>query len=299
MNDFNSPAGTTADSLGREPQVCVSPMNPSPGGAAQLDRRVSCRPVGAWSTRDSCSPGLTPGAIIGRPSGTKKRAASRLTRSASVRPRRWDIVFRPSHASCFTVLLATIIMGNAFAQQSVTPRERLTAHTQASVLANELVTSIFDVQLRHLKENGLAELPLYTDIRTSRDRVDQLASNEMEQLTRLLKNLLTEPVEKRDELLAEARLTARQIAIAMMAQRQRLRGRLRTARTIMLVRQLIALEKQAIVATDRLKSLPNAERQRLAEQLVQSHLDLAVLFKQLMLVLRRATEMAAPDRISV
>ncbi|MEO8498730.1 MAG: hypothetical protein ABI614_27015, partial [Planctomycetota bacterium] len=80
--------------------------------------------------------------------------------------------------------------------------------------------------------------------------------------------------------------------------RQRLRGRLRTSRATILLRQMIDLEQQAIVATDGLKSLPDSERQRRAEQLVQSHLDLAVLFDQLTTMLQQATETVGLDRIS-
>ncbi|MDA1049013.1 MAG: hypothetical protein O3C40_00835 [Planctomycetota bacterium] len=195
------------------------------------------------------------------------------------------------------VLIVAATTGSAGGQQAVTPRERLEAHVQARVLAAELVTSIFDVQLHHLEENGLTELPIYLEIRVSRDKIDQLVSTDMTQLTQLLQALQSEDVVQRDKLLPEARTTARRIAVAMMSERQRLRGRLRTSRTMILVRQMIALERQAIVATTGLKSQPDSKRQRLAAQLVQTHLDLAALFEQLIEVLRQATATVGPDRI--
>jgi hypothetical protein len=198
----------------------------------------------------------------------------------------------------FALLIVLQASGIVGGQQTVRLSERIDEHAEARELANQLVTTIFDVQLRHLEANELAELPVYAEILVSRDRIKLLASTDMQQLTHTLQQLQSEDVERRDELLAEARATARRIVIAMMAERQRLRGRLRTSRTTILVRQMIALEDQAIVATERLKSQPDSEQHRLARELVQSHLDLAVLFDQLMILLQQATEVDGQERIS-
>ena len=200
--------------------------------------------------------------------------------------------------ACFAVLFVTLATAIASAQQSLIPRERLESHTQARALADELVTSVFDTQLRHLEENGMSDQPVYSQIRISRDKIQQLASHEMKQLTLLLENLQTSGGEGRAKQLAEARVAAREIAVAMMAERQRLRGRLRTSRTLDLLRQMIAVERQAIVVTEKQPSRPAPERQQSAEQLIQSHLDLGVLFEQLVLMLRQAEETVGPERIS-
>ena len=203
---------------------------------------------------------------------------------------------------CRTTSFALLIVGSAVGivggQQTVELRERIDEHARARALANQLVTTIFDVQLRHLEANGLAELPIYAEILASRDKIDLLASTEMEQLSQLLQRLQGKDVERRDELVAEARTSARRIAVAMMAERQRLRGRLRASRLIILARQMIALERQAIAATERLQAEPDSERRRLAGQLVQSHLDLAVLFDQLTTMLEQAKETVGQQRIS-
>jgi hypothetical protein len=196
------------------------------------------------------------------------------------------------------VLLFPPVIGVINAEETAPLSDRIVAHAQARDLATELVASIFDVQLRHLAENGLSEQPLYDEIRSSRDRIAQLASSEMEQLTVLLKKLQASPQDGRNELLADARVTARRIAVAMMAERLRLRGRLRTSRTLDLLRQMIALEQQAIVVTEGIPSRPVSEQLQSAEQLVQSHLDLAVLFDQLVLMLRQAEETVGLERIS-
>jgi hypothetical protein len=196
------------------------------------------------------------------------------------------------------VLLFPPVIGVINAEETAPLSDRIVAHAQARDLATELVASIFDVQLRHLAENGLSEQPLYDEIRSSRDRIAQLASSEMEQLTVLLKKLQASPQDGRNELLADARVTARRIAVAMMAERQRLRGRLRSSRTLDLLRQMIALEQQAIVVTEGIPSRPVSEQLQSAEQLVQSHLDLAVLFDQLVLMLRQAEETVGLERIS-
>lgn len=198
---------------------------------------------------------------------------------------------------CVAAFVATPTR-TARGQQPADLGERLDSHQQAKVLATELVTSIFDVQLRHLEENGLSERPLYAEIRASRDKIDQLASGEMEQLTALLQSVQANPDGNRDGLLAESRVAARRIAVAMMAERQRLRGRLRTSRTLDLLRQMIALEQQVIAATESLSSRPDTEQQQTASQIVQSQLDLSVLFEQLHLMLRQVEEVVGPERIS-
>jgi hypothetical protein len=185
------------------------------------------------------------------------------------------------------LLLFVSIAGNVRAQSSI----RLDAHRQARTLANELVASVFDSQLRHLDENGLDGLPIYAEIRTSRDRIEQLASVDMKQLTRLLTELQHDDVNNREELIASTRVAARRIAVAMMAQRQRLRGRLRASRTMLLVRQMMTIERQAIDATDEIKSQANAER------LIQSQLDQEALLEQLTQMLRRSNEMLGQERI--
>jgi predicted nucleic acid-binding Zn-ribbon protein len=195
-------------------------------------------------------------------------------------------------------LLFLPVIDVANAEDTTNLSDRIAAHSQARDLAIELVSSVFDVQLRHLAENGLSEQPLYNEIRSSRDRIDQLASDEMMQLTLFLENLQTSQGEDRNKLLAEARVTARRIAVAMMAERQRLRGRLRSSRTLDLLRQMIALEQQAIVVTEGIPSRPASEQLQSAEELIQSHLDLAVLFDQLTSMLRQTEETVGPERIS-
>ncbi|MBC8356944.1 MAG: hypothetical protein H8E66_33650 [Planctomycetes bacterium] len=199
--------------------------------------------------------------------------------------------------ACYVVLLVAAETGIAAAQQFVSVGNRLEAHTQARALANELVASVFDIQLRHLEENGLSEQSIYAEIRASRQKIDQLASQDMEQLTRLLTDLQTAQAAARSESLSKARVAARQVAVAMMAERHRLRGRLRSSRTIILARQMITLEMQAIAATDRLMSQPNSERRRPAQDVVQSHLDLDVLYDQLVLALQQGQEVIGQERI--
>ena len=204
----------------------------------------------------------------------------------------------PTRMLLFAVLILASVFRSASGQTSVTAPERLDAHTQAKTLAKELVTSIFDVQLRHLEENGLADRPQYLEIRESRDRIDQLATGEMEQLTTLLKSLQVAPNQTRNELLAESRVAARRIAVAMMSERQRLRSRLRASQTLVLLRQMVTLEQQAILVTEGLMSRSAKEQKRLAEQVVQSHLDLAVLFDQLVSMLRQTEETVGTERIN-
>ncbi|MEX0818852.1 MAG: hypothetical protein WD070_04645, partial [Pirellulaceae bacterium] len=87
------------------------------------------------------------------------------------------------------MILILSAAGIVDAQETAQLSDRIVAHTEARELANDIVTSIFNVQLRHLEENGLTGLPLYAEIRASRDKIDRLSSTEMEQLSQLLQEL--------------------------------------------------------------------------------------------------------------
>ena len=195
------------------------------------------------------------------------------------------------------VLLAATTVACAHGQQADATSDRLEAHLQARVLADGLVASIFDIQLRHLEENGLSDRSAYAEIQASRERIAQLASVEMEELTGLLVKLQATGKESQSELVSQTRAAARRVAISMMAERQRLRGRLRSSRTMILVRQMIALETQALAKTDRMKLSEGADRGSLVEQVIQSHLDLDVLYEQLVLMLQRGKDSIGQERI--
>lgn len=153
-----------------------------------------------------------------------------------------------------TILLFSFTIRIACGQSNVISTDQLEAHLKARALAEELVATIFNVQLRHLEENGLKNAAIYSEIRDSRDRVNQLATGQMTQLTLLLQNLEVSSTDSRAKLLGESRVAARRIAVAMMGERQRLRGRLRTSHTLELLRQMIAAEERAMLNTQVLAS---------------------------------------------
>ncbi|MCA9122493.1 MAG: hypothetical protein H6822_15190 [Planctomycetaceae bacterium] len=198
-----------------------------------------------------------------------------------------------------TILLFSFTIRIACGQSNVISTDQLEAHLKARALAEELVATIFNVQLRHLEENGLKNAAIYSEIRDSRDRVNQLATGQMTQLTLLLQNLEVSSTDSRAKLLGESRVAARRIAVAMMGERQRLRGRLRTSHTLELLRQMIAAEERAMLNTQVLASRSDTARLPLAEQVVQTHMDLSILFKELALLLEGANATVGPERVSI
>jgi hypothetical protein len=53
------------------------------------------------------------------------------------------------------------------------------AQEKARTLARELVSSVLDIQLRQLKENGLGERPIYKEILGMRKNIDVLVQDDM------------------------------------------------------------------------------------------------------------------------
>ena len=65
-------------------------------------------------------------------------------------------------------------------------RRRQHAEEQAQSLAEELIASVLDTQLRQLEENGLKSLPIYRDIAGMRANITMLAKEEMPAVVELL-----------------------------------------------------------------------------------------------------------------
>ena len=57
---------------------------------------------------------------------------------------------------------------------------------QARALAKELISSVLDVQLRQLEENGLGKLPVHAEITAMRGNIEGLVRQEMRGVVDLL-----------------------------------------------------------------------------------------------------------------
>src|SRR5688572_6381466 len=58
-------------------------------------------------------------------------------------------------------------------------RTKQDAQQRARSMARELMSSILEIQLAQLQENGLEKLPIYTEISSMRQNIDKLVENEM------------------------------------------------------------------------------------------------------------------------
>ncbi len=185
--------------------------------------------------------------------------------------------------------LALLLVGNVrvLIAQEPTANGLLKRHEQARSLAIQIVKEVFDTQLKQLEENRLSGMPIHAQILQARSNIERLTANEMQQLTQLLSRFQENDDERQFD---EARISARQIAVKMIAERQRLRVRSRSSRVLILLRQLIAVEEQSIESTQRLLADSSAEPTRPRQQLVQSHLDIAVLIDQLTHMLNQSVD---------
>jgi hypothetical protein len=129
-----------------------------------------------------------------------------------------------------TALAGLLVIGPGTDVRADELSQRTRAHKRATEIATQLVSSIFDVQLRQLDENGLQKTEIYDEIRSARSNVDRLASDEMAELTELLVNAQLLSGEELKQAIRDARVAARRIVIKLMAERKRLRQRLQTAR---------------------------------------------------------------------
>jgi hypothetical protein len=132
-------------------------------------------------------------------------------------------------------------------------------------LARELVLNLLDVQLQQLEENGLTDRPLFQDVKTMRQNIDGLIEAEMSEVVTLLLQAQADQTDKRDETFLEARRKIGEVLARLLAERQNLSRRLRTAEVAAQVRRLIDMETMIREVTLALPS--QARRQQELQQL--------------------------------
>src|SRR4029079_5954957 len=121
-------------------------------------------------------------------------------------------------------------------------RAKQEAQQLARSMARELISSILEIQLAQLKENGLEKLPIYSEISSMRENIDKLVEHEMLGVVEVLVEAQSAAPVKRDEHLATARTKIREIVIRLSIERQNLLRRLKMAELAAQVRRLIQLE---------------------------------------------------------
>ena len=169
------------------------------------------------------------------------------------------------------------------AQQVDTDMLRRKQETQqrARDAARELVSSILDIQLEQLDENGLDQLPLYRDIKQMRTNIDGLIEAEMAEVVGLLLRAQEEEPEKRDATFILARQKIRDVVVRLSIERQNLLRRLKTAELAAQVKRLISMESVTHDVTVSLADLTKGRQETTLLSTIQDQRDIKALFLRL------------------
>lgn len=182
----------------------------------------------------------------------------------------------------FTLLTCTNRPARAEAVDAEALQRKQAAQQRARSLTRELITSVLDIQIRQLEENGLQELPLYKDVKAMRINIDELANAEMQKVVTLLTEAQHASPAEREAAFKRARQMIREIVARLSLERQTLLRRLKAAEIIAQIKRLIEMQSAVQKTT---KSLP-AERQARQEALtlaaIEDQRDIHQLFLQLL-----------------
>ena len=180
------------------------------------------------------------------------------------------------------VWLLTLDSGLSILHADVLQRRQ--AQQRARELAVKMTAGVLDTQLRILQENKLTDLPLYGEIRELQGNIDQLVTNEMQQVLNLL--VAPKAAGESSQGLRQSRQLVRQIVVALLAERHKVRRRLQVSRTNALVRQLLQVETSILETTRTLSSRPPARRDVETIETLQDQRDAQAIYSQLVSALQ-------------
>ncbi|MBI5760689.1 MAG: hypothetical protein HZA46_19395 [Planctomycetales bacterium] len=160
-------------------------------------------------------------------------------------------------------------------------RSRQEAQQRARTMARELVSSVLEVQLQQLEENGLKELPLYRDIEGMRENLSKLVDAEMAQVVDLLAKAQQGDKATRDQSFKDARRLIRDVIVRLSYERQMLLRRLKTAELAAQTKRVIELQTKTHDVTKGLPDQPQARRETAALQTIEDQRDVKELVVQL------------------
>ncbi|PQO42629.1 hypothetical protein [Blastopirellula marina] len=160
-------------------------------------------------------------------------------------------------------------------------RRKQYTQQQAQNLTRQLVSQVLDLQAAQLRQNGLTEVPIYSDILQMRENLDELIRNEMQGVVQKLVIAQQSEGQARLDAIVAARGEVRHVLLALMAERQRLYRRMRLARLHAQVRELISVQEQVTSQTRELPSLPMQSRDSAALANLSRQNDADGMFRQL------------------
>src|SRR5262245_15173400 len=188
-------------------------------------------------------------------------------------------------ADCVRLLgafaLCLLIIGAAAGADADALRRKQQAQEKARSLAVELVSSVLDIQLRQLEENGLKTLPIYRDIASMKGNLGELAKEQMEEIVQLLVDAQEGTQAERLVKFNAARGKIREVVVQLMAERQKLYRRMQIAKLAAQVRELIVMETKAYNTTKSLPELKQEVREQLALATIEDQADVQKLYYQL------------------
>ncbi len=160
--------------------------------------------------------------------------------------------------------------------------DQQTRQQRATVeLARQLVAEVLDVQIMQFSDNGLNTLPVFSDIQQMRTTLDHVTEEEMHIIIDLLKQAQRASNQQQTELLGLARTNARKVVSTLMAERERLRQRLKVAHLQAQLKQLIDQQQRVRADTQQLHTTPSDQRDRATLSTLESQRDAHILFEQL------------------
>ncbi|MFM2094197.1 MAG: hypothetical protein RIS70_1321, partial [Planctomycetota bacterium] len=177
----------------------------------------------------------------------------------------------------------------AVAEDRESLRQKQQLHDKARVLARELVTSVLDVQLRQLRENGLENEQVFGDIRDMRSHIDRLVKDQMETVVELLVKAQEGSQAERLQNFNEARDKTREVVVQLMSERQRLYRRLQIAKLSAQVQQLISMETKVYNTTRALPDQPKEQRETRLVKTLGDQDDVGAIYGQLVDTLKDLT----------
>ncbi|MDQ3333485.1 MAG: hypothetical protein M3552_23045, partial [Planctomycetota bacterium] len=182
-------------------------------------------------------------------------------------------------AACLLTLLS---LAPAFAVDDSDLIRRQSDQRQARAMAQQLVSSVLDMQLRQLEENGLVDLPVYADIRAMRGNLAALVDREMAVVVQRLVEAQGATGAERDAKFVEARRAIREVVIRLSVERQALMRRLKAAEIAEQARRLLEMQNTSREAAVGLAALPENRRAEAALRTIEDQRDVKGVFGRLL-----------------
>ena len=148
-----------------------------------------------------------------------------------------------------------------------------------------LVSSVLDLQLRQLSENGLEGIDLYRDVRDMRRHLNGLVESEMGRVIRLFVDAERSRGQEQDKLWNDARRLVHDIVIRLSLERGTLLRRLQAAEMGAEVERLIRRQAQLATSTESLERLEAQARELATVRAVEEQRGVRVLFEGLVQLL--------------